>query len=256
MRFKLSDSFVPRASIAVALGLLAGVSGPALAGKPVDLVLALPAGTTLHYKLAQDTEGTYNGLPVGGMVRADLDVSRVDSEGENIRVQVVFLRVEASRKMGDEVQAQELGLDGMKGQAEITKHGKLVKFDAPLEATKEQQLLLTKLADAVFVELPPKPVETDDTWTIDLSDKAQTITGSGEYVLESVDTKDGVQVAKISGETKVQSETPAVTGKGRTQAEIAVPGGYPLLVKGSIDLTPAEGPTMTQSYEIRLETPK
>jgi len=254
MRIQRSNVNDRRALVAVALAVLAGVSRPAFAGKPVDLVLAVPAGTTLHYKIAQDTEATYQGLPVGGMLRAELDLRLVESEseGENIRVQVAYLRVEASRKMGDEVQAQELGLDGMKGQAEFTKRGKLVKFDAPLEATKEQQRVLSKLADAVFVELPPQPVEADDTWTLDHSDPAETVTGSGDYVLESVGTKDGIQVAKISGETTVKSETPALTGKGRTQAEIAVDGGYPLLVKGSTDLTPAEGPTVSQSFEIRL----
>jgi hypothetical protein len=79
MRIQLSNGLGHRALVTVALTFLAGVPHAAFAGKPVDLVLAVPAGKTLHYKIAQDTEGTYNGLPVGGMMRAELDVSGLEA---------------------------------------------------------------------------------------------------------------------------------------------------------------------------------
>jgi len=254
MKFEPLHESGTRTPIARLFGLVLLVLSfaPAVAGKSIDLVLDVPVGRGFRYRIAQDAEGTFNGIPFSTMLSAELEVTRVASEGENLHFQVVFAKTEASRRLGSDTEPQDLGLDGMKADVEVTAHGRLVKLDPPTGATADQRSLLTRLADAVFVELPSESVGPDDTWQLDLSKREEGLTATGDYVLDSVDTKNGVQVAKISGQMKMHAAQPEANGKGHAQAEVAVVGGYLLSSKGSVDVEPKEGPTVTQSYEIHL----
>lgn len=241
------------AALAGALVLLAGV-GPARAGGATyDLVLDVPAGKLLHYRLDSQSDGNFQGSAFTQMVVADVEMSRVDDpKAANPVFLLHFLKVEASARQGGELQPQEFGLDGMKAQVEVTKRGRVVKVDAPPEASDVQRHLLANFADALYVELPETPVKVGDSWKLDLSKGGGATSGKGDFTLESVDTKQGVQVAKISGDVEVANQSPALAGKGHMQSEIAIAGGYALLAKGSVDLK-GDGPSIVQSFELKLK---
>jgi hypothetical protein len=239
-------------AIAVAAALVAGASLPALAEKPVDLVLSVPAGKTFHYKLDNQTEINNEGSTMSATSSGSISMTRgADAPSKNLVFDITIAKLEMSRRMGDKLETQDLGLDGAKLQAEVTPRGKVVKVD-PVTTLDQQQLKIAgNLVDVLFVDLPEKPVKTGDTFTADLGKADGSSVGKGDFTIDEIAKKGGRQVAKMSGPVAVESKVQSFTGKGTFEAAIAVDGGYTISAKGKIDLK-SNGPSVQQVFELKL----
>lgn len=235
-----------------AIAVLAVAGGPAAADKPVDLVLDAPAGKTFHYKLDNQTEVNFQGRTMSTNSSGTLSVKRgADAASKNLVFSIVIDKLEVSRRQGDDLQTQDLGLDGAKLQAEVTSRGRVVKVEQVTVLGAQQMQIAENLVDVLFVDLPEKPVKTGDTYTVDLSKRDGSSTGSGEFTVDEIAKKGGRQAAMISGPVTVEVKEQGLTGKGTFEAAIAVDGGYALSTKGSMDLK-SDGPSVQQSFELKL----
>jgi hypothetical protein len=235
-----------------AAALVATMNLPALAEKPVDLVLAVPAGKTFHYKLDNQTEMNSQGSTMTAISSGSISMTRAaDAPNKDLMFDIVVDKLEMSRKMGDQLSTQDLGLDGAKLKAEVTPRGKVVKVEGVTTLNEQQLKIAENLTDVLFVDLPEKPAKVGDSWTADLSKRDGSSTGSGEFTLDEFKKEGGRQVAKLSGPITVESKAQGLTGKGTFEASVAVDGGFTVRAKGSMDLKSA-GPSIQQSFEIKL----
>lgn len=240
------------AVLAVAAAVVAATSGPAAAEKPVDLVLNPPAGKTFHYQLDNQTELNYQGNTMSTLSSGSVSMTRAaDAANKNLVFSITVDKLEMSRRQGSELQAQDLGLNGAKLQAEVTPRGKVAKVEGVTVLNEQQLKIAENLVDVLFVDVPEQPVKTGDTWKSDLSKRDGSSTGSGEFTLDEIAKKSGHQAAMISGPVAFEAKEPALTGKGTFEAAIAVDGGYTISAKGSMDLK-SDGPSVQQSFELKL----
>jgi hypothetical protein len=247
----LPQSLAVRVVLA-AVAFVAAANLPALAEKPVDLLLAVPMGKTFHYKLDNQTEVNNQGTAMTAISSGSMSMSRAtDAPNKNLVFDIIVDKLEMSRRMGDQLSTQDLGLDGAKVKAEVTPRGKVVKVEGVTTLNEQQMRIAENLADVLFVDLPEKPVKTGDSWTADLSKRDGSSTGSGQFTLDEFKKEAGRQVAKLSGSVTVDAKAQGMTGKGTFGASVAVDGGYTLRAKGSLDLT-GGGPSINQSFEVKL----
>jgi hypothetical protein len=241
-----------RAAWVAAAALLALASGPASAEKPVELALKVEAGKTFRYKLDNQTIVNYQGTEMTSMSSGSLTMTRgADAVNKNLTFDIVVEKLEVSRRQGSQLQAQELGMDGAKLKAEVTSFGKVVNVEGVTTLSQQQLQIASNLVDVMFVDLPEKPVKTGETWKADLRKRDGSSTGSGEFTLDEIAKKNGLQVAKISGPVTVEAPAQSLTGKGTFEAAVAVDGGYTITAKGSMDLK-GDGPTVEQTFELKL----
>jgi hypothetical protein len=239
-------------ALVLATGLLALTNAPAGAEKPLELVLNPAAGKALHYSLDNQTEVNYQGRTMSTTSSGTLTLTRgADAANKNLVFDIVIEKIEMSRRQGNDLQSQDLGLDGAKLKAEVTSRGKVVKVEPVTTLSQQQATMAENLVDVLFVDLPDKPVKSGDTWTVDLSERDGSATGSGEFTLDEVGKKDGRPTAMISGPVRIEVAEQKITGKGSFEATVAVQGGYAITAKGSIDLK-GDGPSVQQSFELKL----
>jgi len=227
---------------------------PVTAGEtPLELRLAPPAGKVLRYQLDNQTDVNYQGVEVTTITSGRLTVARAaDAENGNLLFDVVIEKLEASRRQGDNLDTQDLGMDGAKVKAEVTARGAVVKIEPVSTMDEQQQKVADNFVDAVFFPLPDKPVKKGDTWNADLSKPDGSRRSSGEFTLDDVTKKEGGMVAKISGPVTTESTTPPLTGKGTYEATVAVQDGCVLTSKASVDFKSEGGPSAELSLELKL----
>lgn len=235
-------------------GLLSGALwGLAAAGeKPLDLRLAPPAGKVLRYRIDNQIDVNNQGIEVTTMVSGHVTLTRAQDANGNLVFDVVVERLEASRLQGDDLEPQDLGLDGAKLVAEVTPRGSLVEIEPVSTMNEQQRKLGENLVHALFLQLPAQPVQRGDTWKADMSKPDGSRQGTGEFTVDDVAKKGDGTLAKISGPVTVVSMAPPYQGKGTFEARLAVPGGYIVTAKGSMDLESEDGPSVEQSLQLKL----
>jgi hypothetical protein len=230
---------------------LAGLWGRAAAADSYDLLLNVPPDETLAYRLDSRSEGTYQGSKFLNTVQADVEVRRAaGARSDNLVFTIAFLRVEAFAHNGAERVPQKLGLDGRTVQVEVTMRGRVVKVEPPGDVNDMQKQLLENFANAIFLELPAKPVKVGDTWKIQLANSGGS--GIGNYKLTGTATKNSTKIAKLDGQLKVEGTAPPLHGTGHAESEVAIHGGYVVAAKGSVQLQ-GDGPSIVQTYELALK---
>lgn len=246
-----------RIAVVAALIIVAGGgSRTAIAAEAYDLVLNVPPGDKLAYRLDSRSEGVFQGSKFLNTVQADVEVARVTgARSDNLIFAIEFVHVEAFAFNGTERVPQKLGLDGRKVQVEVTMRGHVVQVAPPDGVSQTQAQLLENFANAIFLELPPKPVKVRETWKIQLAHSGTS--GTGDYTLAAAgpkaDAKNGPQVAKLVGHLQVAGTSPPLQGTGQVECEVALSGGYVVASKGRVQLKGADGASIVQSYELALK---
>lgn len=253
MRTTRRPSLSPRRAIAL-FALTGFATLPAvLQAAPTRLVLDPAANKPYRYKLDTEQEANMQGAVFTTNMVAEATMTRAtEGKGDNLLVDIVFSKVEGSMKQGDRLEPLSMSLDGTKARAEVTPQGKVVRVEAPEGVTGQQKQILENLVDAFFVELPPNPVSVNDTWKVSLADPAEGRQGVGDFTLEKIDKKQGVEVAHLNGKVTMESKEPPLKGKGTVESDVATTGGYVVAAKGTVTVEPVEGPTIVQSFELKL----
>jgi hypothetical protein len=237
-----------------ALFVLAGCAAlPSIAqAEAKRLVLDPPVNKPYHYKLDTEQEANMQGAVFTTSMAAEATLTRVAGpKSDNLFVDVLFTKVEGSMKQGDKLEPLPIELDGKKARAEVTPQGKVVRVEAPEGSTPEEKRIYENLVDAFFIELPAKPVSVDDTWKISLGKPAEGREGEGEFTLEKIEKKKGIDCAHLNGTVHMQSKEPPLKGKGTIESDVATTGGFIVAAKGEVTVE-TSGPTVVQSFELKL----
>jgi hypothetical protein len=154
--------------------------------------------------LKQDTKMAYNGETIDFK-------NPVKAEGKTIEVEV--------SQMGE--------IEGVKGFIPGMSKGALKSF-----------------ASDWFFELPEQPQRIGENWQKEINDSTKTsvVKGIVKYTLEGIESKDGIEVACISGSSEMdvtgKSEQGTMKGTNKTtfKAKIAIEGGYIVTASANSEL--------------------
>jgi len=216
------------------------------------LAFSLPEGTILHYKDFAQTGQDYGGTDVSMNQTSEVDMSyrgEPDSTG-NARVSLKFIKIKSSLVMGGQLQEWEspIKLEGADIRVFVSRAGKVVRFEPGRNIPGLRNVNdLRDDVDAWFVDLPDSTVAIGESW------KREIVEGIGEgqepeikgeivYTLKKIETKGNIEIAVVEGKgvLKMNSETPAGTlvadGKVDVKAQIAVPGGYIVELKQTVEI--------------------
>ena len=216
------------------------------------LAFGLPEGTLLHYKDFAQTGQNYGGTDVSMNQTSEVDMSYAgepDSTG-NARVSLKFIKIKSSLVMGGQLQEWEspIKLEGADIRVFVSRAGKVVRFEPGRNIPGLRNV--NDLRDAVdtwFVDLPDSTVAIGESWKREIVEgmkegQEPEIKGEVVYTLKKIETRGNIEIAAVEGKgvLKMNSETPAGTlvadGKVDVKAQIAVPGGYIVELKQTVEI--------------------
>ena len=216
------------------------------------LAFGLPEGTLLHYKDFAQTGQNYGGTDVSMNQTSEVDMSYAgepDSTG-NARVSLKFIKIKSSLVMGGQLQEWEspIKLEGADIRVFVSRAGKVVRFEPGRNIPGLRNV--NDLRDAVdtwFVDLPDSTVAIGESWKREIVEgmkegQEPEIKGEVVYTLKKIETRGNIEIAVVEGKgvLKMNSETPAGTlvadGKVDVKAQIAVPGGYIVELKQTVEI--------------------
>ena len=216
------------------------------------LAFSLPEGTILHYKDFAQTGQDYGGTDVSMNQTSEVDMSyrgEPDSTG-NARVSLKFIKIKSSLVMGGQLQEWEspIKLEGADIRVFVSRAGKVVRFEPGRNIPGLRNVNdLRDDVDAWFVDLPDSTVAIGESWKREIVEgmkegQEPEIKGEVVYTLKKIETRGNIEIAAVEGKgvLKMNSETPAGTlvadGKVDVKAQIAVPGGYIVEMKQTVEI--------------------
>lgn len=216
------------------------------------LAFNLPKGTILHYKDFAQTGQNYGGTDVSMNQTSEVDMSYAgepDSTG-NARVGLKFIKIKSSLVLGGQLQEWEppIKLEGAEIRVYVSRAGKVVRFEPGRNIPGLRNVNdLRDAIDAWFVDLPDSTIAIGESWKREIAEGKKDggepeIRGEVVYTLKKIETRGNIEVAAVEGKgvLKMNSETPAGTlvadGKVDVKAQIAVPGGYIVEMKQTIEI--------------------
>ncbi|MFQ5600687.1 MAG: hypothetical protein ACE5G2_09035 [Candidatus Krumholzibacteriia bacterium] len=268
----LRNRFHPRVPVAV-LGFL--LLGPVLSGraeaKKVQLTFTPPPKEVLRYKVEFQQETHAGGMEFTFNMTGEAELSFLEkTEDGNSKLAIKLSSIEASMMQMGNLVEQDPGLEGTSVHVTASPRGDVLEVEPQQVLSDAQVELLETLVENFFAYLPEEAVETEDTWVqkrFEESDSDDTdlpaLDGSLEYMLDDIEKKDGVQVAKIVGEgsLKINEMTPQglFAGEAKVESEslTSIASGCVLRKKSSMEVSGKVGGTFdvdqAHFFEVKLQ---
>jgi hypothetical protein len=250
---------------------------PARAQETVMFKYKFKEGYNQDYKIKFSQEMYFGAF--GTSFFSDLEVTfkcvGVSEDGK-FNMEVVFNKVDASRRQGDTMEETNLGeqLTGQTVACVVDAHGEVddIKAMGYIEAWRQIERDIETVIQAFFAYLPAEEVAKGENWenTDEQSQEDLHITSRTEYEFKEIKNEKGRQCAKVEAETEIGIGGVQATpqgdfnaegeGEGETELYFDVADGIIVKMKDKMeikmDMTPVaggDGFELTRSYQIEVE---
>ena len=234
--------------------------------KDAKLTFAPPEGLTLHYKVDVQQEVYVQGFEIVNIMAGEFEMKWLETtDNGNSKISIIINKIEASIQRGNDLQEIDMGIEGTEAWVTVTPQGEVKEVVPKSVLNKEKTSQVEELANDLIAFFSEEKVGEGDSWKKDLTKPSSTpdapaeVTGEGEYFLDEFKKSDGLEVAKIVGEGKVEINmmTPGglLTGKGKGDQEtvVALDGGYIVKAKSFLELKGELGSGQDMSMVRRFE---
>ncbi|MCD6380310.1 hypothetical protein J7M07_07705 [bacterium] len=204
-------------------------------GGKIKLCFTPEVGAVSKYKGSHTREKNFSGMDISLVTtyRVVQSVKAKTKEGNNsIRIKCL----EQDTKMvhnGETLDYKNpVKAEGKTIEVEVSPMGEVKGVKGFISGLSKDDL--KSFAENWFFELPEKPYGIGESWQKEINDSTENmvVKGISEFTLEGIESKDGIEVACISGSAEMdivgKSERGTIKGTNKTafKAKIAIKGGY------------------------------
>jgi hypothetical protein len=234
------------AAAAVMAFVFTAVSVPTRAGEEGDKVTlryAPEEGKVYRYKADSRTKIYFGPYSFETITGQEVELSLLEKlENNNLRVAVKFDKSSTKMmRMGDLIEQEpRIKPEGRTVKVEVSPRGEVIEALGFIMGVKKGRAL-DNYMDKWFFELPEEPVGEGSTWTVPLDetseegdDEVYAIKGEAKLKLNKFDKKNGIEVAEIEAESKVEINSEKAESKQKVY--IALEGGYIVEAESSTEV--------------------
>ena len=208
-----------------------------------------PEGQTLHYSMDIQQEIYVQGIEIVISHTGNVEFEWLEKTDDGAaKISLTFTNVEGTMKQGNNLQEQDLGINGVEVWLVVSSRGKIEEIIPQTHLDETKTRLVEDLVENFIAFLPEDKVGEGDSWKKNRTKEGPTpddppeVEGEVEFFLDEFKKSDGRETAKIVGEgkAKINVMTPGglLTGsaKGDEEYVLAIDGGYIIKAKSFMEL--------------------